>query len=173
MRNRFFVFAVLFFVVTSMCLAGDVGEKKQKGDVDNKIQLFIDYLMEGKHPDEDCKKGFYFLLEAIVLSLPQAGYPEEFNNQITKANSLFKKNGIFDPNGVQLIKQAYCSINNSKDFKMPDEILTIHQAKEYGNNIIEKSREHLKEGKVDIAVKLLLETAVMVVTPVIKKGKKE
>jgi hypothetical protein len=169
MRNRFFLFAVLFFVVTSMCLAEDVGEKKQNSDVDTKIQLFVDYLVEGKHPGE-CKKGFYFLLEAIVLSLPQAGYPEEFNNQITKANSLFKKNGIFDSNGVQLIKQAYCSINNGKDFKMPDEILTIDQAKEYGNNMIKMSRQHLKEGKTDIAVKLLLETAVMVVTPFIKKG---
>lgn len=172
MKNRFFVFAVLFFVVFLMCLVGDVGEKKQKGEVDNKIQLFVDYLIEGKHHGEDCKKGFYYLLEAIELSLPQAGYPEEFNNKITKANSLFKKNGIFDPNGVQLIKQAYCSINNGKDFKIPDEILTIDQAKEYGNNMIEMSREHLKEGKVDTAVKFLLETAVMVVTPFIKKGEK-
>jgi hypothetical protein len=170
MKNKFFLFAVLFFVVSSMCLAGDVGEKKQKGDVDKKIQLAVDYLLNKKHRDEDCKKGFYYLLEAIVLSLPQALYPEEFNNRITKANSLFKKNGIFDPNGVQLIKQAYCSINNGKDFKMPDEILTIDQAKEYGKNMTEMSREHLKEGKVDTAVKLLLETAVMVVTPFIKKG---
>lgn len=169
MKNRFFVFAVLFFVVTSMCLAGGVGEKKQKGEVDNKIQLFVDYLIEGKHPGE-CKRGFYYLLEAIVLSLPQAGYPEEFNNQIIKANGLFKKNGILDPNGVQLIKQAYCSINNGKDFKMPDEILTIEQAREYGKKVIEMSRENLKKGKVDTAVKLLLESAVMVVTPFIKKG---
>jgi hypothetical protein len=56
MRNRFFLFAVLFFVVTSMCLAGGVGEKKQKGEVDNKIQLSLDYLIEGKYPGE-CKKG--------------------------------------------------------------------------------------------------------------------
>lgn len=169
MKNRFFVFAVLFFVVSLMCLAGPVGEKKQKSEVDDKIQLSLDYLIEGKYPGE-CKKGFYYLLDAIVLSLPQAGYPEEFNNRITQANSLFKKNGIFDPNGVQLIKQAYCSINNGKDFKMPDEILTIDQAREYGKNMAEKSRQHLKKGKVDIAVKLLLETAIMVVTPVIKKS---
>jgi hypothetical protein len=57
MKNRFFVFAVLFFVVSSLCLAGAVGEKKQKGNVDNKIQLAVDYLLEAKYPDEDCKKG--------------------------------------------------------------------------------------------------------------------
>ena len=172
MKNRFFVFAVIFCLVSSLYLAGAVGEKKQNCNVDNKIQLAVDYLLEAKYPDEECKKGFYFLLEAIVLSLPQAGYPEEFNNRITKANSLFKKNGIFDPNGVQLLKKAYCSINNGKDFKMPGEILTIDQAKEYGKNMTEISREHLKEGKVGTAVKLLLETAVMVVTPFIniKKG---
>ncbi|UCH95135.1 MAG: hypothetical protein JSV88_33495 [Candidatus Aminicenantes bacterium] len=170
MKNRLSVFVVLFCMVSSLCLAGAVGEKKQNSDVDTKIQLFVDYLLEGKHPDEDCKKGFYFLLEAIVLSLPQAGYPEKFNNQITKANSLFKKNGIFDANGVQLLRKAYCSINDGKDFKIPDDISTIDQAKEYGNNMIEMSRKHLKEGKVDIAVKLLLETAVMVVTPFIKGG---
>jgi hypothetical protein len=162
MRNKFFILAVLFCVVFVFCNSDAKAEAK---DIDAKIKTASSYLLAPEDCGKNAKKGFLLLMEAIVSAVPRAGCPEQFNKKIISANDLFRKNGIFDRKGVELLNDAYRSINDGKAFRMPEHITRISQAVEYAKKIVEKARENLKHGNTRVAVKLLAETAVMVVTP--------
>jgi hypothetical protein len=170
MKKKVFIFAVMVGVVTLFCLTAVYAENKLAGDVDAKIQVFSDSLLAGNPPPrEECKKAFNALIEAMVLTLPQAGCPAEFNNNITKAGELFKKNGIFVPDGAQALREAYRIVNDGKDFQIPGDLKEINDAVEYCKKWVNMSRENLKQGKMRDAVKDMLNAAIMVVTPMEKK----
>jgi len=172
MKNLFFIIVVLVSVIALLFLTVLYGEMKLNEDVNAKIQVFHDTMLKENPPsDADCKSGFNALVDAMELALPVAGYSTEFNDNITKANQLFKKNGILDPQGVRLLHTAYCSINDGKDFQFPGGISKISDVKEYLKKLTIGSRESLKQGKGNETVKDLLSVAIMVVTPVEKKKK--
>ena len=173
MKKKMFVYAVLVSVVTLFSFTGLYAENKLNAEVGAKLEVFSQYLLEHNTPTGvDCKEGFYPLIEAMVLMLPQAGYSTEFNDKITKANELFKKNGIFERQGIELLHQAYRSINNGKDFEIPGDLKEISDAVEYGKKWVNLSRECLKQGKTGDAVRHLLDVAIMVVTPMEKVEKR-
>lgn len=167
MKKKVFILTVFVCLLASFCLTAAPGEKKSS-EIDTKIKMFSDYLLGDEPPGDDCKEGFKALIDAIVLMLPRAGYPEAVNNRIITASDLLKKTSIFNPKGIQLLKDAYRSINDGKDFCMP-ETSNLHEIVEYGRKYVKMSRENIKQGKTGLAVKLLLDTAIMVVTPVVKK----
>jgi hypothetical protein len=104
------------------------------------------------------------------MAAPHTGFGEEFAGKIKKANSLFKSTSIFNEDGVALLHQGYVSINSGKEFKMPDEISTIDDARDYARKQVVSAKNCLKENDFDKSTKLLMEVAVMVVTPKIKKN---
>ncbi|RPI73248.1 MAG: hypothetical protein EHM45_21025 [Desulfobacteraceae bacterium] len=170
MKKKFFIFAVMVGVVTLFCVTAVYAENKLAGDVDAKIQVFSDSFLTGNPPpQEECKKAFNALIEAMVLTLPQAGCPAEFNDNIAKANDLFKKNGIFDHQGAQSLHEAYRIINDGNYFQIPGDLKEMNDVMGYLKKWVSMSRENLKQGKMRDAVKDMLKVAIMVVTPMERK----
>jgi hypothetical protein len=168
MRKKILFFLILVYLVFLFSLAAVPNEKKLS-EIDTKITMVYDNLLGDNPPGSNCQEGFKALMEAIVLMLPQVKYSEKVNNQIITAANLFKKTSLFNPDAMQLLKDAYRSINEGKDFHMP-EISSIQEAVEYARKWVKMSQENLKLGKTDQAVKRLLDIAIMVITPVKKES---
>jgi hypothetical protein len=162
MRNRCFVYGLLFLVVF---LFGSAQATAKTDNAEAEIKLAIKYLLDGNAPEDECISGFYHLLDAIVLSSPQTGYPPSFKAKVAEANSLLKKTSIYENSGIPLLKEAYRSINSGQEFRFPEKVSSIDDARKLSREMMESSIKALQKGQADKAVKTLLECAIMVVTP--------
>jgi hypothetical protein len=167
MRNRILIFVLFLGVVFSL---NWTGVKADVEKIQTKIDAAMSHFFGPATPGADAKEGFIYLIDAIEMAAPHTGFGEEFAGKIKKANSLFKSTSIFNEDGVALLHQGYVSINSGKEFKMPDEISTIDDARDYARKQVVSAKNCLKENDFDKSTKLLMEVAVMVVTPKIKKN---
>lgn len=166
MKHKLLIFTALFFTVTFVCLMGAAGENPKTSDIDTNIKTAAKYLLD-KQPDpgKECKDGVYYLLDAITQSLKHAGYSKDIEEKMTAANLHFKKNGIFDKEGSRLLHQVYQSINDGNAFQMPP-ISSIDDAVVRGRKLLDAARQKIKENDFKFAAKAVLETTLMVMTPV-------
>lgn len=163
MKNRLFIFVVIAWVaLLSVCTRGAT----DTGEIEAKIKLAVDYLLAPGGPGEDEKAGFKLLIEAIEMTAPETEFPAEFGKKISKAKKLFDSTSILNQEGISLIKDSYVLAHSGKEFQMPDNISSIKQAKEYARKRIEEARKYLKQGESSDCAKILLEIALMIVTPI-------
>ena len=165
MKNRFFSFILAVVVFLSFGGMKKVEIDKIEAKIKEAEKCFFSTTGQADNP----KKGFKLLLDAIEMTAPYTEFSAEFKNKISTANKIFKETSIFNPKGVALITEAYRTINSGKDFEMPYGILKIEDAVAYARKQVKSARNDLKEGNYNNSAKLLLETAVMVVTPVHRK----
>ncbi len=168
MKHKLILFTALFFTVTIVCLIGTAGETPKTSDLDTNIQTAAKYLLDRQpDPGKECKDGVYFLVAAVEQSIAKAGYAKEINKKMTVANKHFKKNGVFDKEGLRLLHDIYESINGGKAFQMPP-IESIDDAVAQGKKLLDAARKKIKENDYKFAAKAILETTLMTMTPVRK-----
>jgi len=166
MRKKICISVVVCVVLLSLSwtvLKADI-EK-----IETKIDAAMSHFFGPATPGADSKKGFFCLIDAIEMAAPHTGFGEEFNGKIKEANALFKNTSIFNENGVAFLHEGYAAINFGKDFEMPEEISSIEDARDYARKQVISAKKYLHNGDFDKSVKLLMEVAVMVVTPRIKE----
>ena len=166
MRNIILILALLFSVVFSM---GGIGITIDIEKINAKIDAAMSHFFGPATPGADTKKGFIYLIDAIEMSAPHTGFGEDFVGKIREANTLFWSTSIFNEEGVALLHEGFSSINSGKDFEMPKEISSIEDARVYARKQVVSAKKYLKDSNFDESVKLLMEVAVMVVTPMEKK----
>ncbi len=162
MRNKIFVLVLLFVVMLSMNWTRVTVDVEK---IDAKIDAAMSHFFGPATPGADSKKGFISLINAIEMAAPHTGFGEEFTDKIKKANTLFKSTSIFNEDGVALLHGGYIAINSGQDFEMPKEISSIEDARDYARKQVVSAKKYLKESDYDKSVKLLMEVAVMIVTP--------
>jgi hypothetical protein len=167
MRKKIFIFLLLFSVMLSMSWTG-VRVDVEK--INAKIDAAMSHFFGPATPGADSKKGFIYLIDAIEMAAPHTGFGEEFTGKIKEANALFKSTSIFNEDGVAFLHGGYMAINSGKDFEMPGEISSIEDARAYARKQVVSAKKYLEKSDFDKCVKLLMEVAVMVVTPMIKKN---
>lgn len=165
MKKRFFTSIILIFFFFSF-QPEEVFSKND--DAKKLIRSAADRLLEKPAKStEDVQRGLDGLLEAIKISMADTTLPEEFKAKIKSGSELMSKN-LFDTKGISLLNEAYMLINKGKRFQMPEKIISISDAIEYGKKQIESALEALEQGNNEKAVKPVLETILMVVTPMPK-----
>ena len=120
----------------------------------DKISLAIKNFEEGS-----VSEGAPQLLDVILLTRPRSSWPDGFVEGVESAKSSFKENNL--PEGIDGVKKAVKLFN-------PD--MTEQSGETEGRNInlaeillikIQSAAEKLKEGEVDQAVILILESLLL------------
>lgn len=166
-RNKIFIFQLLFIFVLTM---SGGGVRMDVVEIETKIDAAMSHFFGPATPGADAQMGFIYLIDAIEIAAPHTGFGEEFSGKIKKANSLFKSTSIFNDEGVSLLKEGFSSINSGVAFEMPEEISSIDDARDYARKQVVSAKNYLTKSDYDKCVRLLMEVAVMVVTPRIKKN---
>lgn len=170
MRNKILIFVLLFVVLLLMSWARvSVDIEKSKEKIDKKIDAVMSHFFGPATPGADTKKGFIYLIDAIEMAAPHTGFGEEFTGKIKEANTLFKSTSIFNEDGVALLHGGFISINSGKRFEMPEEISSIEDARNYARKQVVSAKKYLNESEFNESVKLLMEVAVMIVTPMTRE----
>ena len=84
---------------------------------------------------------------------------------MTKAKSLFETTSIFNQEGISLLNECFVLTHSGHKFVMPAGIKGIAAAADYARRQLQAARAQNQQGKADECAKILLEIAVMVVTP--------
>ena len=166
MRNKIVIFVSLFLAMLSMSWTGVTVDVKK---IDAKIDAAMSHFFGPATPGADSIIGFIYLIDAIEMAAPQTGFGENFVGKIKEANNLFKSTSIFNEDGVALLHGGFRIVNSGKDFEMPKEISSIEDARDYARKQVISAKKHLKDKEFDESVKLLMEVAVMIVTPIEKE----
>jgi len=167
MKNRLFIFMVITLIVFSTGRTEAITDTEK---IDAKIKKAADYCLDPES-GKDCNEGFKFLVDAIIMAAPGTEFPAEFGEKMSEAKNLFDSTSIFHEKGIALLNECFNLINSGKEFQMPDSISSIEDAVEYARIKIDAARKYLKQGETSECVKILLEVAVMIVTPMEKSHK--
>ena len=159
-------FSILTLVLIFVLAAGPAGTM-DKADVDAKIKKIASYLDKPGGPGEDGKLMVTLLLEAILEAAPETGYPPEFVGNMKKAKEISDSTSVLDSEGIEHLHKAFRLINSGSDFEFPSSIKEIQDAVNYIRVELATAREKLKSGQTDACVKILLEAALMIVTPIV------
>lgn len=164
MKNLSFALILLLFATMAL----DCSENLSKTEkIEMLLNKFSDYLIE-KNVFADCKDGYKYLLEAVLLAAADTQLPEEFMAHVTEASQIFKKTSIFNPEGVTLLHKAYALIQDGEGFKIPSNIVKGEDAEDYSRKSVQEAIKAYQEGKPEKTVRLLIEMALLVVTPIEK-----
>ena len=161
MKKILSILAILFIFTFMSALA----DATDLSDVDAKIEKIASYLETPGGPGSDGKIMFTLLLEAILETAPDTGFPPEFTKNIEKAKDISESTSLFNTNGTVYLHKAYRLINDGKDYEMPGSISEIQDAVNHAKLEFTSARNDLKDGKADACAKRLLGIAVMIVTP--------
>lgn len=161
MKIKAYVLATVMLMAFSFGWAGIKDAEK----IDAKIKLAGDLLLEKQPSDKDCKDGFLSLVEAITLAVPNTSFPAAFGEKLTKAKSLFETTSIFNQEGFALLNECFVMTHSGQKFSMPAEIKNVAAASEYARRQLQAARAQIQQGKSAECAKILIEIAIMTVTP--------
>ena len=161
MKNKACVLAAIMLLAFSLGWAAINDAEK----IDAKIKLAGDLLLAKQPSEKDFKDGFLSLVEAIALAAPNTSFPAALGEKMTKAKSLFETTSIFNQEGIALLNECFVMTHSGQKFSMPAEIKNVAAASEYARRQLQAARGQNRQGKAAECVKILIEIAVMIVTP--------
>ena len=161
MKNKACVLAAIMLLAFSLGWAAINDAEK----IDAKIKLAGDLLLAKQPSDKDFKDGFLSLVEAITLAVPNTSFPAAFGEKMTKAKGLFENTSIFNQEGIGLLNECFVMTHSGQKFSLPAEIKNVAAASEYARRQLQASRAQIQQGKAAECAKILVEIAVMIVTP--------
>jgi hypothetical protein len=157
----------LFALVATSCMAllwGAAAAALDTAAVDSRIKMATDYLQK---PGQEGggEKAFRSLVDAVAMIAPEAGFSAEFGKKVAEARGIFESDTVFNEKGISLLKESCALAGSGKEFRVPEGISNAEQATAHILKQVEKARTSLKQKKTGECARLLLEAALMIVTP--------
>jgi len=148
-------------VLLALSLRAGADVRTAVAHVDRALQL----AFAAGATDEQVKAGFLSLLDAIVASAPEARIPGEWPSKAAAARRLVAAGSVPDDRAVAMLHECYRNLHGGRAFRMPAAIRSISDATGYARRQLEAARDLLLRGQREEAIRRLLDTALMIVTP--------
>ena len=122
-------------------------------------------LFAPKPADAQIKEGLLTLLDAIVEAAPGAGIAGDWPSKIADARRILEDSPGYDKVAA-LLDECHREINGGAPFRMPETIHSIGNAVDQGRRNLESIRSLMQQGKAGDAVRRMLETLLIIMTPI-------
>jgi hypothetical protein len=114
----------------------------------------------------EIRAGFLVLLEVMAEAAPpSAGPGGTCGAKIGVVRVRVGDGSILDRAGVALLDECYRDTHGGQPFAVPSSVRSVADARNYARRQIEGARTLLSEGRGSEAVSALLQTALLIVTP--------
>ncbi len=163
MKKLFAVSMLLAFQLASAPAQG----KEVADDVAKMIQDASRVLLDPAATGNQIQGALAGLLDAALLCLPRSDRSSEARSNLTAARNEVKDRSMFSASGMQHLSVAYRSLNAGKSFQFP-EVRSIEEARIHIKNLIAASLVSINKKERETACRLLVESVIMVVTPMQK-----
>ncbi|MGE5361653.1 MAG: hypothetical protein ACM3NQ_21770 [Bacteroidales bacterium] len=129
-----------------------------RGHIDRAIRL----LLSPDSRDEQCKDGLVSLLDAITGAASYARIEGTWPATVAAARDQASRDEL--GGAVGLLNDSYRAVYGAP-FQKPATVRSVQDAKDHIRGLLSSARSVLNQGRADEAVRLMLEAAVMIVTP--------
>ena len=129
------------------------------GHVDRTIRLFFSPDTTGAQ----CTDGLVSLLDAIVEAAPAARIDGAWPATVSAARERVAAGKMAE--ATALLGESYRAVH-SKAFAMPATLRSLDAARDHIHKQLSSVRDLMKEGRADEAVRVMLDAAMMIVTPI-------
>ncbi|MCP4215383.1 MAG: hypothetical protein GY765_12045 [bacterium] len=163
------IYVVLFCTILAAGILGVMSIQASNNALEMKISKVKEQLFAPCRNQHNCIEGFHNLLDAIAINLPKAGHSAELKGKIMEARKLIKGSGIFNPTASKYLKEAYKEMNNGKAFTVKKDC-SVEKILASGEQWLADALVKASEGKYADSTKLLMRTAVLIITPVKHPG---
>jgi len=123
-------------------------------------------LFGAQRSDAQTRAGMLSILDAVAAAATDAGLTDEWKAMIMGARRRISEGSLVDGESQLALHQCYRQINEGKPFRMPEGIRSVDDAAASARKLLESGPPLLRSGKSLEAVRALLETALMILTPI-------
>jgi hypothetical protein len=157
-------FVVLTLLASGLLLPGRTEAHCPAEDLPKMIQTASSVLFDSSASAEQIRDALVRLLDAALLTLPQSAQAADARKNLEAARTEMKNSSPLSDKVYGHLDQAYRALNAGKSFQFPD-VHSIGEAKAHIKDLLAASVAGLKKGPEGPTSGLLLESVIMVVTP--------
>ena len=119
-----------------------------------------------EHSVGGARAGMLSILDAVAAAATDAGMTDEWKATIAGARRRISEGSLVDGEAQLALHQCYRQINDGKPFRMPEGIRSLDVITARTRRLLESAPPLLRSGKAREAVRALLESAFMILTPI-------
>lgn len=123
-------------------------------------------LFDAPPSDADAKAGLLALFDAVGQAAPDARIAGDWPAKVARARALFEKCPGVDEDAVVLLRDCHRQVAGGAGYRIPASVARMEDVLALGRHQLEEAAKALDACRSGDAVRLLLETALLVVTPV-------
>lgn len=161
MKKCFVVFTLL---ASGLILSVRTEARCPAEDLPKIIQTASSVLFDSSASAEQIRGALDRLLDAALLILPQSAQAADARKNLEAARTEMKDSSPLSDKVHGYLDQAYRALNAGKSFQFP-EVHSIEEARAHIKDLLAASVAGLKKGPEGPTSRLLLESVIMVVTP--------
>jgi hypothetical protein len=162
MNRHFFVPALL---LSAVFVSVGTEARDLTEDPAKMIQEASGVILDRAASDKQMQGALVRLLDAAILTLPQSVQTADATSNLEAARAEFKNHSVFSETGYRHLSQAYRALNAGKDFQFPS-VHSMEEARTHIQKLVNASVDSLDKGQSGLASRLLLESIIMVITPI-------
>ena len=140
---------------------GPAGAPQPKGA---KLERAAQALVDEGRSAEDVRAALLDLFDEAIAAAPAAGLGGEWPAKASRARELFATRSPADPEARSLLEESWREATG-KAWAMPSSVARIEDATALVKRDVGEAAKALREGRAADGVRLLLEAALVVVTP--------
>lgn len=130
--------------------------------LDRAVQL----LLSPTPTSQDLREGFLSLLDALIAVAPDAPPAAACQPRLAKARRAASRGSILDEQATALLRECYSDAHGGASFRVPESIRSGGDALGYCRAQLRSARDSLQKGRGDEAFASMIDTAVLIVTPI-------
>ncbi len=162
MKKQLFIFVLLSCAVL---VSGRMEARTFTEDVAKMIRESSVAMLDRAASEKQLQDALVRLLDAAILTMPPSANTAGSIPSLEAAKAEFINHSMLSETGYRHLSQAYRAMNAGKDFQFPP-IRTVEEVRKHIQNLINTSIGSLNNGQSELSSRLLLESVIMVVTPV-------
>lgn len=140
-------------------------EASEMGRIADQVEHAAQLLFTPGRSEHQVEAGLRSLVEAIAKAGAEAGMEGAFAEKIAEALRQLSS-GRFTEETATLLKECYSLVHDGKPFRMAEGVSTIQQIEEKIRRLLDSARDLLRQGKAGKSLRPLVESVVMIITPV-------
>jgi hypothetical protein len=161
------ILVVPVLVVAALFMSGRAQAQSRAEDVQKMIEEASGVILDRAASDKQVQGALIRLLDAAVSTLPQSKQNTDAMSNLAAARTEFKDRSALSEKAYKHLTLAYRALSAGKDFQFPA-VRSIEEARAHIQNLLAASVAGLKKGQPELTSRLLLESVIMVVTPISK-----
>jgi len=162
--------AVNAWLIGALLVSMPAGARDRGENAETMIKSASGVLFDRTSSQEQIRDALILLLDAALVTLPQTGSAADARSDLEAARGELKSVSIFSEKGYQRLSLAYRALNSGRSFQLPDRttVHSIDEAKAHIQKLLTGAVASLKYENAGQTSKLLVESVIMVVTPIPK-----